>query len=137
MPRENRDTPDPDLETDERFPSGPWIGYYHQGSLQSRQRLALTFKNGQITGTGRDPAGTFGVRGAYTTSSGRCSLTKSYETHRIEYQGQADGDGIGGGWTLTLQGLLLDAGHFRIWPDTGAGGEAESAKAEEPVGASA
>ena len=119
-------------ETDERFPSGPWIGFYQQGGLQSRQRLGLEFKNGKITGEGRDPAGHFLVSGVYDADACRCSLTKTYTTHTVEYDGNAEGDGIWGRWVIRFSVFVVDRGVFHIWPDSSAGAEADSAKTEQP-----
>jgi hypothetical protein len=127
----------PPTETDDRFPSGPWMGYYQQWSLQARQRLALTFLNGAITGSGQDPGGAFDVRGHYDTQTGRCSLVKTYPEHRVEYDGTADGDGIGGDWVIRYGMGIDDRGVFRIWPHSGASGAEEHAEAEQPVAATA
>jgi hypothetical protein len=128
--------PDPDArttETDDRFPSGPWTGYYQQWGTQARQRLALTFASGSISGVGRDPGGEFSVRGGYDAESGKVSLVKIYSSHKVEYDGVADGDGIGGGWLIRYDLGLTDRGQFRIWPDEAALADAEHLKAEEPV----
>jgi len=127
---ESQDLP----ESDERFPSGPWIGYYRQGGIQSRQRLFLRFANGKIDGEGRDPVDQFVVRGVYSTETGSAKLTKSYITYQVHYNGAADGDGIGGGWTIEgYRGLIEDRGEFRIWPDELAIEEGMHLRAEEPV----
>jgi hypothetical protein len=123
-----------EMETDERFPSGPWIGFYQQGGLQSRQRLGLEFKNGRITDEGRDPAGHFLVSGTYQAEAGKCSLRKTYPTHTVEYDGNAEGDGIWGRWVIRFSMFVVDQGVFHIWPDARAAAEAESAKAAEPAG---
>ena len=39
-------------ETDKRFPSGLWMGYWMQGNIKGRMRLTLEFINGSITGAG-------------------------------------------------------------------------------------
>lgn len=131
------DTPDtPQPETDPRFPSGPWIGYYHQSPSQARQRLGLTFLQGVISGEGRDPAGQFAVRGSYDIGSGRATLKKTYTTHTVEYDGMATDDGISGGWVIRgFGGMVEDKGIFQIWPDLSAGaGDALRVREEEPVG---
>jgi hypothetical protein len=120
-------------ETDDRFPSGPWFGYYHQWGTQARQRLRLEFAAGTITGEARDPGGACSIRGSYDVQSGVVSLVKTYEAHRVEYAGLADGDGIGGDWAIRYEAGLTDRGIFRIWPDELAMSEAEGLKAEEPV----
>ena len=125
--------PHKNLETDDRFPSGPWTGYYHQWGVQSRQRLGLTFAGGAISGVGRDPAGEFSIRGSYDPDSGKVSLAKVYTTHTVEYDGHADGDGIAGRWCINYSFGIADRGEFRIWPDANALAEHERLKAEEPV----
>jgi hypothetical protein len=124
-------------ETDDRFPSGPWTGFYHQWGTQARQRLSLSFKAGVISGHGRDPAGDFSIRGSYHTDSGKAALVKIYPSHQVEYDGHADGDGIGGGWMIRYDLGLADRGQFRIWPDELAVPEHERLKAEEPAPAGA
>lgn len=123
-------------ETDPRFPSGPWIGYYHQSPTQARQRLGLSFAEGVISGEGRDPAGPFNVRGSYDVESGRATLSKTYTTHTVEYDGVATDDGIGGGWVIRgFGGMIEDRGIFQIWPDLSAGaGESLRAEQRQPVG---
>jgi len=54
------DGPDLDLETDSRFPSGPWVGYFLQKELppgKHGMELRLTFRRGVVTGEGRDLIG--------------------------------------------------------------------------------
>ena len=122
-------------ESDPRFPSGPWAGIYRQWGMQSRQRLDLYFATGAITGGGRDPAGPFIVRGSYDLETGRVTLAKSYDSHRVEYAGASDGDGIEGRWTIQYMMSLTDRGEFHIWPDAEAVGAQQALRAEEPVGA--
>lgn len=129
--------PAPTLEPDDRFPSGPWTGYYHQWGTQSRQRLALAFSNGSISGVGRDPAGDFSIRGSYSTDSGKASLVKLYPTYKVEYDGLADGDGITGRWCINYPFGLADRGQFHIWPDESTLSEHERLKAEQPIPAGA
>jgi hypothetical protein len=101
------------FETDDRFPSGPWVGYFLQFKTQSRTELALTFSDGIITGTGGDRVGPFVVRGRYQTSDGKCWWTKHYlGKHDVAYQGWSEGQGIWGLWEIRL----LCRGGFHIWP---------------------
>jgi hypothetical protein len=121
-------------EHDDRFPSGPWFGYYQQWGSQSRQRLWLHFASGAIRGGGRDPAGPFDVRGTYDADSGRVTMSKVYAEHRVDYDGAADGDGIGGDWSIAyFGGMIQDRGHFRIWPDELAMQQSKTAEAEAPA----
>jgi len=92
-----------DLETDPRFPSGPWIGFFLQRLLPGRHlmELRLTFRRGELTGEGRDWVGEFLVRGRYDTADGRCHWTKRYlGKHDVFYRGFNEGKGIWGAWEI-------------------------------------
>lgn len=106
----------PVLEMDERFPSGPWVGYFLQpGSVnQFRMRLALTFQNGKMTGDGLDTVGPFLISGRYGVEDGKCSWTKQYiGQHQVFYQGYNEGQGIWGTWDIPK----VWTGGFHIWPE--------------------
>ncbi|MDX2148086.1 MAG: hypothetical protein SFZ23_11245 [Planctomycetota bacterium] len=103
-------------ESDPRFPSGPWVGFYQQGGVQSRQRMRLRFSGGRIEGDGRDPVDGFAVAGTYNVETARCSLVKRYRDYEVEYNGSA-GDGIGGVWRIMYHEMIADTGSFHIWPD--------------------
>lgn len=127
------------LEPDPRFPSGPWVGFYLQPSVNAgrfRMELSLTFRDGTVTGDGEDAVGPFVLRGRYDLESGDVTLHKRYRTHQIHYKGCADGSnrGIWGVWTLGVH----DRGGFHIWPlgqgsDTG---EHAEESVDEPVAVS-
>ena len=90
------DGPDLDLETDSRFPSGPWVGYFLQKELppgKHGMELRLTFRRGVVTGEGRDLIGEFIIRG--------------------KYQGYNEGKGIWGVWEIPPSWK----GGFYIWPE--------------------
>jgi hypothetical protein len=110
------ETPKDDgLETDPRFPSGPWTGYFLQPLMPGRHRmeLALTFRKGQLTGEGRDWVGKFIVRGRYSLEDGKCRWTKRYlGKHDVHYQGFNEGKGIWGVWEIPPV-----RGGFHIWPE--------------------
>lgn len=130
----------PLLETDPRFPSGPWTGFFLQKSLPGRHlmELRLTFKNGDMTGEGRDWVGTFHVKGRYDLADGKCYWTKKYVgKHDVFYQGFNEGKGIWGVWEITsMRALGAHArGGFHIWPE-GMGDptmETLSAEADLPI----
>ena len=64
----------PNFETDARFPSGEWKGFWLQRPfLKERQRMALvlSFAGGQITGEGGDSVGEFAMRGRYDLKTGK------------------------------------------------------------------
>ena len=115
-------TPGPaTLETDPRFPSGPWTGFFLQPQIPGRHlmELGLTFSNGAITGAGRDWVGHFIVRGRYDLADGKCHWTKRYVgKHDVFYRGFNEGKGIWGVWEIppgkTSSGWR---GGFHIWPE--------------------
>jgi hypothetical protein len=105
-----------DLETDPRFPSGPWTGFFLQPLLPGRHlmELRLTFRGGGMSGEGRDWVGLFVVRGRYDLADGRCHWTKRYlGKHDVFYRGFNEGKGIWGTWEIPSFGR----GGFHIWPE--------------------
>jgi hypothetical protein len=119
-------------ETDSRFPSGPWFGFYRQDGEQSRQRFTLTFRDGRISGGGTDPVSPFHVEGMYDLASGTVRITKSYVQHKVFYSGSNDGDGICGFWEIPY-GFTTDSGEFHIWPDELAMEQARQLEAAAPI----
>jgi hypothetical protein len=128
------------LETDPRFPSGDWTGFFLQKILPGRHlmELRLTFQNGTMTGEGRDWVGKFVVRGRYSTADGTCYWTKRYlGKHDVFYKGYNEGKGIWGTWEITgdAAGGYTMRGGFHIWPE-GMGNPNDdhlSAEADLPV----
>jgi hypothetical protein len=114
--------PEPNqLESDPRFPSGPWTGYFLQPAVPGRHlmELHLTFQQGQMTGEGRDYVGEFIVRGQYSLADGRCYWTKRYVgKHDVFYHGYNEGKGIWGVWEIpATQEYAAMRGGFHIWPE--------------------
>jgi hypothetical protein len=106
----------PGLETDPRFPSGPWTGFFLQGEIPGRHlmELRLTFRQGVLSGEGRDWVGAFIVRGRYSIADGKCYWSKQYVgRHTVYYQGYNEGKGIWGIWDLPP----FYRGGFHIWPE--------------------
>jgi hypothetical protein len=106
-----------DVETDPRFPSGEWTGFWLQRAYAGRQwmRLFLTFKDGVVSGAGSDRIGDFDMRGTYDLTTGACSIAKTYHgAHAVEYDGKNEGDGqwIWGLWHIRA----FDRGGFHLWP---------------------
>ena len=104
------------VETDSRFPSGPWKGFFLQPVLPGRHwmELHLTFKEGTMRGEGRDWVGPFIITGRYETESGKCWWTKRYiGKHDVAYQGFNEGKGIWGTWEIDP---VTWHGGFHIWP---------------------
>jgi hypothetical protein len=113
-------TPPADLETDPRFPSGPWTGFFLQPLLPGRHlmELRLTFRQGVLVGEGRDWVGAFVVQGRYDLADGRCNFTKSYVgKHNVNYNGFNEGKGIWGVWEMPTEPPGNWRGGFHIWPE--------------------
>lgn len=107
---------EPPVETDDRFPTGPWTGFFLQRLRPGRNwmELILTFRQGLIRGEGRDFVGEFLIRGRYNTEDGKCWWSKRYlGKHDVSYQGFNEGKGIWGLWTMDEP---PDRGGFHIWP---------------------
>ena|SRR5947209_16731790 len=111
-----------ELETDPRFPSGPWRGYFLQRQIPGKHlmELRLSFRQGAMTGEGRDWVGDFVIRGRYQVADGRCHWTKRYiGKHDVFYQGYNEGKGIWGQWEIPAErnlGIRYHGG-FHIWPE--------------------
>jgi hypothetical protein len=109
------------LETDPRFTSGRWVGFFLDKRLPGKHQmeLMLTFTKGTMTGVGRDKVGEFTVRGQYQTDDGKCRWHKRYlARHDVFYQGYAEEKGIWGTWELCPKEIYgLVTGGFYIWPE--------------------
>jgi hypothetical protein len=105
----------PASETDPRFPSGPWTGFWVQGRLgKQRMSLSLSFTEGRVTGIGRDIIGRFDFAGTYDLSSGRVQMLKQDEgAHRVMYDGGKRADGL---WLWGLWTIRSHRGGFHVWP---------------------
>jgi hypothetical protein len=108
---------EPGLETDPRFPSGAWTGFFLQPMLPGRHwmELQLTFRAGTLRGEGRDWVGHFLIKGRYDTAEGKCWWNKAYVgKHDVAYAGYNEGRGIWGMWELADPPWR---GGFHIWPE--------------------
>ena len=106
-------------ESDPRFPSGKWVGFFTDKRLPGKHHmdLFLNFSQGNMTGSGRDRIGEFTINGAYQISDGLCVWVKQYvRMHAIGYRGFNEGKGIWGTWELKDRGHTFTGG-FHIWPD--------------------
>lgn len=106
-------------ETDSRFPSGKWLGFFLDKRMPGRHDMELTlhFANGRMTGAGRDRVGAFTIDGAYDVKDGQCLWVKEYlNAHAITYRGFNEGKGIWGTWELVWSSLSFSGG-FHIWPE--------------------
>ena len=105
----------PTFETDPRFPSGPWTGFFLQPGTPERHwmELDLTFRDGVMAGAGRDRVGKFAVSGRYHLDDGKAHWDKTYlRAHSIAYAGYNEGKGIWGTWDYQSNWR----GGFLIWP---------------------
>lgn len=121
--------PDSTLEQDDRFPSGPWEGYFLQPGMPGRHgmELRLTFRAGTLQGEGRDLIGDFLMKGGYDRDSGKCWWSKRYlGLHDVAYLGYNEGRGIWGVWEITVN----FKGGFHIWPLGQGSGEGEQVSEE-------
>ena len=106
-------------ETDPRFPSGKWVGFFLDKRLPGRHRMEilLTFAGGRMSGEGRDRVGKFTFEGSYDTTDGNCRWFKRYVgKHAVRYTGFNEGKGIWGTWELHFAGQTASGG-FHIWPE--------------------
>src|SRR5437016_5729346 len=104
------------VETNPRFPSGPWTGYFLHYGRKGMMELHITFLNGSLSGEGRDYVGPFVLRGRNDLSDGKCYWTKRYlGKHDVFYQGYNEGKGIWGTWEISAY-IGGGRGGFHIWP---------------------
>ena len=107
------------VETDPRFPSGRWLGFFLDARVPGRHEmeLDLTFRDEELTGEGRDIVGEFLIRGRYELEEGHCHWTKQYVgEHSVAYRGFNEGKGIWGTWELGSLAWKVTGG-FHIWPE--------------------
>jgi len=104
------------FETDPRFPSGPWIGFWIQrGWGKQKMSLSLAFINGRVVGCGRDVVGRFDFNGIYDLKTGRVRMVKLYQgAHRVDYDGTNQGDGM---WLWGVWNIRTIHGGFHLWPE--------------------
>lgn len=123
-----------DLETDARFPSGRWTGFFLDKRLPGKHtmELLLTFRQGEMLGEGRDRVGKFTIRGHYAVADGKCYFHKRYVgRHEVFYQGYNEGKGIWGTWELVPREVYgFVRGGFMIWPE-GLGDPSQTTLVEE------
>ena len=91
--------------------SGPWGGYWMQGKLKGIMTLELSFRSGQITGTGSDQAGAFMLHGTYDDVGG-VELVKQYALYPLLYRGVWSGRILRGKWLIGT----TCGGNFRMDP---------------------
>jgi hypothetical protein len=123
-------------ESDPRFPSGEWTGFYLQYWMPGRHKteVDLFWKDGIVTGDGYDRVGPYTINGTYDTTTGKCEWTKQYTgKHAVAYRGVNNGQGISGIWEIRqLGGMYVDRGGFHLWPE-GSDVSEESDRTEKAV----
>jgi hypothetical protein len=123
------------LETDDRFASGKWEGFFLQPPIagRSQMELVLTFQNGVMTGEGHDWGGEFLIRGQYDVQDGLCHWLKQYiGKHQVFYRGFNEGRGLWGVWEIP-QNWYASRGGFHIWPKGMADPTSADLKEEAPL----
>jgi hypothetical protein len=126
---------DADFETDARFPSGVWKGFFLQPARPGRHwmELRFSFYSGKMHGEGRDFGGDFKMEGTYELESGKCCWSKRYKgQHDVSYQGYNEGKGIWGVWEITDKDKD-GRGGFHIWPARMPDPASSTLNAEEDV----
>jgi hypothetical protein len=106
-------------ESDPRFPSGKWAGFFTDKRMPGKHEmeLMLAFSQGSMSGSGRDRVGEFTIEGGYQISDGKCVWVKQYVgKHAVGYRGFNEGKSIWGTWELSSQGITATGG-FQIWPE--------------------
>lgn len=109
----------PIAESDPRFPSGPWTGFFLQWWMPGRHMMDIetAFSSGRFQATGQDIVGPFTLEGSYNATDGKCKWVKSYQgKHSVKYEGVNEGEGIWGVWEIKLGPLYRDQGVVHIWP---------------------
>ena len=102
-------------ETDPRFPSGQWQGFYVQSGTKHPMSAQLRFRRGRISGDGMDGVGGFRMAGTYNLDGGQVTLRKHYfAQHMVVYIGNGGPlRSLQGRWDLRADGLC---GFWRLWP---------------------
>src|SRR6476646_9065211 len=104
-----------ETETDPRFPSGKWVGFFIDRRLPGRHQMemTLTFCAGRMHGAGRDRVGEFTFTGTYDLTDGKCFWGKKYKgAHTVIYRGFNEGKGIWGTWILKEIGTSTGGFHI-------------------------
>ena len=120
-PEDRPDDGSPSPETDPRFPSGLWKGFYVQNGRKIRTAVDLVFHRtaadgGHVCGKGSDPVGNFRFVGTYGLDTGKVTLRKHYlAQHMVAYEGVCVSSlpMLEGRWQLRADHLT---GCWRLWP---------------------
>lgn len=121
------------FETDPRFPSGKWAGFYlmpHTNNKRHPTELVLNFLNSRMWGEGQDQVGKFVIEGKYSLADGKAHWLKTYiGKHNVHYSGYNEGKGIWGLWEIPNNLGINWKGGFHIWPE-GVGEASDDALSE-------
>ncbi len=124
--------PNVNPETDERFPSGTWTGFFVQQEIyygRCWMDIFLRFSNGIVKGEWHDIVGPFVMRGKYELDSAVVSIHKDYiEANHVYYKGRHKGKAISGIWHLPSM-----RGPFIIWHEKNADPTIRRLRAEAEV----
>jgi hypothetical protein len=105
--------------------SGPWAGLSVQDGIRISERMQLSIRQGQVSGTGKDKDGEFEVSGFYKERNQKVMLTRRYTRTTepsqegvgiaYDYEGLWDGAMVAGNWRARLHSGM--GGPFEMWPD--------------------
>ena len=102
------------FESDPRYPSGPWEGFWTQAGKVSSMKLYLEFVAGRVRGEGSDRVGAFDITGRYWPHRDRIVLRKAYHgKHTVWYRGKPFSPYLKGQWNIASPPA---SGLWRIWP---------------------
>lgn len=98
--------------TEEILPSGEWEGFYNyfSGGPKHLMSTHLEFSNGRVSGVGNDDVGAYNWSG-FVSAGLKVELKKTYSSHHVFYEGDADELGIWGMWSIGSM-----KGGFHLWP---------------------
>ncbi|WP_299679531.1 hypothetical protein [uncultured Tenacibaculum sp.] len=102
------------LESHKFLPSGEWEGFYcySHSPAQHKMTINLTFKKGKVSGSGTDDINYFSWKGDYNLEVFTVTMIKNYPSHKVNYKGDVDENGIWGSWNIGSD----CSGGFHIWP---------------------
>ena len=102
------------FESDPRFPTGPWKGYWLQDGETGLMDLSLAFVEGIVVGSGKDLIGEFDLQGVYSVEERSIALKKTYRgKHEVWYRGRPIQGELMGEWTIADTPAR---GGWRLWP---------------------
>lgn len=118
---------------DKYLPSGEWEGFYaydFNALGNHKMECVLQFNNCCITGTGTDDVGHYAWLGNYDRDMYIVNMSKDYNSHKVQYRGHADENGIWGKWSLGNM-----TGGFHLWPKKKEAVSSEASSVEKEIAA--